>query len=160
MPSKNIWMKPTKHTLTNCTQHFSPSNMTKDGAKTRGKSSTRVEHSSTCYNFNTQEMEATFQKHGEPQCPTLNLKQQKPKPKHPQAPKYITQVFFFFFLLCQNINEHYFLSLSVYQDPGNRCSFGFLKSTLVYFLFSTHVMRYIFWGFPVLPQDFFLLLLG
>lgn len=98
-------MKPTKHTLTNCTQHFSPSNMTKDGAKTRGKSSTRVEHSSTCYNFNTQEMEATFQKHGEPQCPTLNLKQQKPKPKHPQAPKYITQVFFFFFY-CAKISTN------------------------------------------------------
>lgn len=94
-------MESTKHACAHtqtqiiCTQHLSPSNMTKkDTEKARGKSSTRVEHSSASYNSNSG--------HGSPPglhtqlpetwwdwMPHPQFKRTKPKtkPKHPQDAK-------------------------------------------------------------------------
>lgn len=85
--------------------------------------------------------------------PQFKRTKPKTKPKHPQDAKvYQTGPF----LLCQNTNRLYFLFPLCLSRPWQSLLLGFLKSsTLVYFLFSPHVIRYIFQGFPVLLLDFF-----
>lgn len=71
----------------------------------------------------------------------------------PPDQRYIKQLLFI-------VPTHQWLysAFPVCQGPGNHYSLGFPTSpTWIYFLFSTHVIRYIFWGFSILLLVFFFL---